>query len=286
MFTRMIFWPWVTGLAILILGLFAARKSISSAKSLGKLAALGPAIYAASLGAFSAEHFAIPQSISAIVPAWLPGRMFWTYFAGAALLAAGLGIALGIYSRLAGILLGVLFLSFVLTIHLPNVMANPKSRFLWAVALREVCFAGGGFALAAARISSLRPLARVLVGVPLMFFAVEHFLHPRFAPGVPLAKITPNWVPIPIFWGYLTGAALLVSGAAMLVNSRHARAANLFLGAIVTGLVLFLYLPIFLTAARPALMEGVNYVFDTMLFAGTVLLAAAIPGGKKKTTLG
>ncbi|MGA3213006.1 MAG: hypothetical protein ABSD20_17005 [Terriglobales bacterium] len=54
----------------------------------------------------------------------------------------------------------------------------------------------------------------------------------------------------------------------------------MLLGSLITLLVLFLYLPIFLTAAQPALLEGMNYVADTLLFAGTVLLAATImPGG-------
>jgi hypothetical protein len=49
---------------------------------------------------------------------------------------------------------------------------------------------------------------------------------------------------------------------------------------------LFLYLPIFLTAAQPALLEGINYVADTLLFAGMVLLAAAImPGGVSPTAV-
>lgn len=37
-------------------------------------------------------------------------------------------------------------------------------------------------------------------------------------------------------------------------------------------------------AAQPALLEGINYVADTLLFAGIVLLAAAImPGGLSQT---
>jgi hypothetical protein len=39
-------------------------------------------------------------------------------------------------------------------------------------------------------------------------------------------------------------------------------------------LTLFIYLPIFAMAAQPAMIEGINYVADTLLFAGTVLLVA------------
>jgi uncharacterized membrane protein len=207
--------------------------------------------------------------------------MFWTYFVGVALISAAVGIALRtIYARIAAMLLGIMFVCFVLTIHIPNVAANPNNRIVWAVALRDLAFAGGAFALAAIPLKPLRIVARVLVAAPLLFFAVEHFLHPEFAPGVPLAKVTPDWVPIRAFWGCLTGAVLLISGGSMLVDSRRARFAAALLGSLIALLVVFLYLPIFLIAAQPALLEGINYVADTLLFAGTVLLAAAImPGG-------
>ena len=72
----------------------------------------------------------------------------------------------------------------------------------------------------------------------------------------------------------------------MLVYSRRARFAATILGSLIALLVLFLYLPIFLTDPQPALLEGINYVADTLLFAGIVLLAAAImPGGVSQTAV-
>jgi uncharacterized membrane protein len=285
--SRLIFWLWFAGLVTLVSGLYAARKSFLAAKGLEKVIVLGPIFFAVPLAVFGAEHLTNSRAISQGVPAWMPAHMFWAYFIGLALLSAGFSIALRVIdTRIVGMLLGVMFTCFVLMIHIPNAIANPNGRFIWAVVLRDLSFAGGGFALAATSTKPLRMVARVLIGAPLLFFAVEHFLHPQFAPGVPLPKVTPDWVPIRVFWGYLTGAGLLVSGAAMLVNSRHARLATTLLGALITLLVLFLYLPIFLMAAEPALLEGINYVADTLLFGGTVLLAAAImPGGAPQTAV-
>ena len=281
MLSRLIFWPWFAGLLTLVSGLFAARKSFPAAKGMEKVIVFGPIFFAVPLAVFGAEHFSNSRSISQIVPQWMPARMFWTYFVGVALISAAVNIALRtIYARIAAMLLGIMFVCFVLTIHIPNVAANPNNRIVWAVALRDLAFAGGAFALAAIPLKPLRIVARVLVAAPLLFFAVEHFLHPEFAPGVPLAKVTPDWVPIRAFWGCLTGAVLLISGGSMLVDSRRARFAAALLGSLIALLVVFLYLPIFLIAAQPALLEGINYVADTLLFAGTVLLAAAImPGG-------
>lgn len=272
----MIFWLWFAGLADLIAGLVASRRLIADARGLEKLVALAPVLFAAPLAAFGAEHFAIPRSIAQIVPPWMPGRMLWTYAVGAALIAAGIGIALRIHSELAGTLVGVMFVCFVAMIHIPNVVTNPGNRFVWAVALRDLSFAGGAFALAASRSPRLRVVAKIFVAVPLLFFAVEQLRHPQFAPGVPLEKITPDWFPIRAFWSDLTAITLLTAGAAMLVAKKRARAAATTLGALILVLVLFLYLPIFIIAAPDARLEGINYVFDTLLFAGTILLAAAI----------
>jgi hypothetical protein len=100
------------------------------------------------------------------------------------------------------------------------------------------------------------------------------------APGFPLEKITPSWVPFPSAWGYLTGAILLAAGIGLALTKKS-RMAAISIGALMTVLTLFLYLPIWILArggTTPAIMEAINYVFDTWLYAGTALvLASALP---------
>jgi len=116
--------------------------------------------------------------------------------------------------------------------------------------------------------------ARVLLGVAIVFFAVETLLHPEFTPGVPLQKVTPAWFPLARVWGYVTGAGLLATGVCLLANIRT-RAASSGLGSLVLLLTAFIYLPILLAATGSgAILEGQNYVWDTLLFAGTLLLVA------------
>ena len=146
----------------------------------------------------------------------MPGRAFWAGFVGICLLLAGLSIATKIRARAAAMLAGIMFTGFVTMIHVPNVVASPHTRLLWAVALRDLSFAGGAFALAA-RGNFLRIVTRIFVGVPLAVFAIHYMLHPTLAPGVPLAKQTPEWFPIRPFCGYLTAAALAVGGLCLLL---------------------------------------------------------------------
>jgi hypothetical protein len=200
--------------------------------------------------------------------------LFWADFVGFALIATAVSFVLVKYVRLSATLLGVMIFLFVVMLHVPRVRANPRDRFAWAVVLRDLAFAGGAWALAGSQgWSKLIFAARVCVAPALLFFAVEHFLHPLFAPGVPLEKVTPGWLPLGSLWGYTTGAILLAAGACLLVEKR-ARATSAVLGLWLIFLTLFIYLPIFAMAAQPAMIEGINYVADTLLFAGTVLLVA------------
>jgi uncharacterized membrane protein YphA (DoxX/SURF4 family) len=191
-------------------------------------------------------------------------------------------------------LLGIMFVLFVLMIHLPNVAANPRDRILWAVALRDLSFAGGAFALAATKTRQWREgisnalllIARAFVAFPLLFFAVEHILHPQFAPGVPLPKLTPASVPFPHVLATIVAAFLLVAGVCLLIG-KYARTTTTWLGLVLVLLTFLFYLPILAVARQSAqITEGLNYVADTMLFAGMVLfLAAAMPSDKPSAAL-
>lgn len=270
MISPAVLWPTLAGIVFLAIGLITVRRQFSFHPV--KLAALGPPFVAAALAAFGAEHFAATRGIMQIVPSWLPGPLFWTYFVGVALLAAAASLALRRHVRVAATLLGILFLLFVLLIHLPNVVARPKERLIWAVFLRDLSFGGGAWALAGGR---LAVIGRVWIAIAAVFFGVVYFLHPDIAPGVPLPKLTPAWVPFRLFWGYPMGALLLLAGLAVVVR-RHARLAATWLALAVTLSVLLIYIP--LMALAPT-VEAMNYVFDTLLFAGTIwLLAQSSPG--------
>ena len=273
MFSGVIFWMWFAGLIFLLAGLFAVRRELAAAPGLDKVLVLGPIFVAASLALFGAEHLAGAQFVRLAVPPWMPGPLFWTYLVGVALIAAAASIIANKQVRLSATLLSFMIFLFVVMIHIPNVVKNPGDRIRWAVALRDLAFAGGAWALAGRSSRWQIAVARVCVGAPLVFFAVEHFLHPGSVPGVPLEKLTPAWIPVRAAWGYLTGALLLLAGVCLLAD-RRARIALTWLGLEITLLVLLIYLPIVVAASQPQMIEALNYIADTLLFGGVVLVVA------------
>lgn len=273
------------GIAALVAGLLLVRQRVRAVSGAGKLIVLGPLFEAISLAIFSAEHFTAAHDLAPAVPHWLPWHLFWVYFFGAALLAAAISFILWIGMRWSAPLLAAFYLIIVATLDLPGIPALPHDRFFWILTVRETCF-GAGVVVLAASLWRRAPLARIgrfVVAAVLIFYAVEHFLHPHHVSGVPLQKLTPPWWPAPVLLAYLVGLALLAGGIGLLIP-RLARLAAAGTGLVLLLLTAFFYVPIFLTEMHtPLAVEGLNYIGDTMLFAATVLLAgfgpdlAAIP---------
>jgi hypothetical protein len=175
---------------------------------------------------------------------------------------------------------------FVAMLIIPGVVANPRDRIGWTLIFRESSFGGGGWILAGnalrgQRGSKLITVGGVLVALAAMFFGVENFLHPANVPGVPLEKLMPAWIPAHLLIGCLTGGILVIAGVCILL-AKKTRLAATYLGTWIVLLVLFIYGPILIAAlADPSTgvkIEGINYFFDTLLFAGVILaLASATP---------
>jgi uncharacterized membrane protein len=282
MFTHLVLWPWLVGLVFLAGGLAAIRKELFTAHGLGRWIELGPVFVAAPLAAFAAEHFVAARAMAQIVPAWMPARLFWTYFVGCALIAAATSLVAIKFVRLSATLLGVMFLLFVLLLELPFAITHPRDRLGWNFALRETSFAGGAWALAgiqswnsqAAKQNWMVLFGRFSLAAAVIFFGFEQVLHPEFTPGVPDVKLTPAWVPVHAMWGYPVGAFLVLAGVALLVNIK-ARTAACWIGVLMTLLTVLLYLPILALTRDPSQMtDAINFVADTLLFGGTALLVA------------
>jgi len=290
------------GILIFFVALWAARDDIARARGLDKVVALSNLCFAAPLAVFGALHLAAAKALATMVPSYMPWPLFWAYFFGFALLAASLSIATKILVRWSGLLFGIAMFCFVAMMDIPGALATPGDRFGWILAIRELAFGAGAWLLAAGAMTSavsgaitksttnaatgqvktaFLTIGRVVVGITAIFYGVEFFLHPLGVPALPLQKMMPDWIPAHLLINYLTGAILVVSGAAILL-AKKTRLAATYLGAWIVLLVVVIYGPILISAlANPSTqvkIEGINYFFDTLLFAGVILaLASATP---------
>ena len=278
------------GLVLALIGAAAARNEVARANDLDKIVALRSLCFAAPLAVFGAEHLAAARGIMPLVPKFVPWPLFWTYFVGFALLAGSLSIATKIQAFWSGLLFGIMMFLFVATMDLPGTLADTHNRISWTLLLRELSFGAGGWMLAAAtmdgpheqdRKRALIRFGRVVIGTAAVFYGMEHFLHPLNVPGVPLEKLMPTWIPGAMLIAYLTGGILIVAGISILVT-RKGRVAATYLGGWILLLVLLVYGPILIKSlldpSTSVKVEGLNYFFDTLLYAGTILaLANAIP---------
>ena len=278
------------GILLFVVALWAAKTDIARARGLDKIVALSNLCFAAPLAVFGALHLSDVDFVMPIVPSYMPWRLFWGYFVGFALLAASLSIATKIQVRWSGLLLGIMMFLFVVMLDTRAAIAHPRDRFVWTLVMRESSFASGGWILAGIALreqghgqlgSKLYTVGRMIIAIAAILYGIEHFLHPVNAPGVPLEKVMPAWIPVRPFIGYLTGAILFVAGLCILV-ARKTRMAATYLGTWIVLLVVFVYGPILiaqmLDPSTAAKIEGINYFFDTLLFAGAILaLASASP---------
>lgn len=119
----------------------------------GMMAGAGRIFFALFLVLCGIQHFIWSGFVSTLVPAWMPYKMFWTYFAGVALAAGGIGIVIPRTRRLAGALTGLMIFSWVFMVHLPRAihyLGQQKGNETTAL-FEAIAFSGMAFIIAATK---------------------------------------------------------------------------------------------------------------------------------------
>jgi uncharacterized membrane protein YphA (DoxX/SURF4 family) len=254
------------------------------ARGLDKLILFGPLFYAAPLAGFGTEHFTLTKAIASIVPAWIPYHYFWAYFVGACFIAAGFSLVTRIQARLSASLLALTFFLFVVLMDAPGWAKNPRDRFALTFVLRELSFGAGPLALAASLTQQWRErgthilatIARYVIAITVLFYGFEQFLHGDHVPGVPLEPLTAPYVFGHAIWTYVA-AVVYAAGGILLLIGKKTRAAATWVGLSVLFVELVVYVPI-AVVERASIDNGFNYLGDTLMFCGAVLLlATAMP---------
>jgi uncharacterized membrane protein len=128
--------------------------AINESRQWGKLASgvaglrVGRYMFGAALPLIGLSHFVYSAGTASMVPAWLPGHMFFAYLTGSGHIAAGAGILIGVLPELSAVLEASMITLFVLALHLPGVVKQPRDRLQWTMFFVASAFAGAAWAVA------------------------------------------------------------------------------------------------------------------------------------------
>jgi len=119
-----------SGSAFIIAGCFPSRrlpgqKDRALLRPLEALIPFGIFFFSIMLVIFGIEHFLYADGVQTLVPDWIPGHLFWTYFAAVALIGAGVAFIFRIKVKLIGILTGIMIFIWFLVLHIPRAVVAP-----------------------------------------------------------------------------------------------------------------------------------------------------------------
>jgi hypothetical protein len=122
---------------------------------LEKLIPAGTIFFSVMMVCFGIDHFLYTDFVATLVPAWIPGHVFWTYFAGIALIGSGLGMMLKIKPFLVAWLTGWMLFLWFIVLHIPRAITDPhmaKGNEVTSV-FEALAFSGIAFVVAGMQIN-------------------------------------------------------------------------------------------------------------------------------------
>ena len=106
----------------------------------------------AALGSFmmlaGVQHFVWAEFVHTLVPPWMPGGSFWTYFSAIALIAGGVGVILPATTRLAALISGLMIFAWVWMVHAPRALLTVRNANEATALFEAIAFSGIAFLLA------------------------------------------------------------------------------------------------------------------------------------------
>jgi uncharacterized membrane protein YphA (DoxX/SURF4 family) len=127
---------------------YAGNAQIDAVQA-ARLTRIGQIAFGVCAVLFGGAHFFYMNLTAPLVPKWLPpSQEFWGYVTGIAHIAAGLAIIAGVQARLAAILLTVMYASFTLLVHLPLVIGDPSSHWIWSENAVNIALIGTAWVVA------------------------------------------------------------------------------------------------------------------------------------------
>ena len=104
------------------------------------------------IGAFllicGVQHFILTEYCQSLVPTWIPGSLFWTYFAGVALITCGIGLMWWRVRKVAAFCSGLMVFIWMLILHSLRVARNIHDVNEWSSLLETISLSAALFVLA------------------------------------------------------------------------------------------------------------------------------------------
>ena len=112
------------------------------------LEAVGRWLFAGSLLIFAIQHFIYANYVATLIPVWIPARLFWAYFVGVAFAGTAASLILNWQRKLATVLLGMMFLLWVVILHAPRVVTHLQTEPEWTSLFVALAMSGIAFSMA------------------------------------------------------------------------------------------------------------------------------------------
>lgn len=203
----------------------------------------GRFFFALSLVAFGFQNVWYKGFVKGLemTPEWLPGHAFWAYLWGVALIAGGVSIAVKWRTCLAATLVAMVYFASVVLFGSPTVAlydVGGRTRVLESLTLGcgalvlavATNFESKGFPRWHRAIETAAAPARVLIGISMVIFGLDHFQVFRF-----IVSLIPSWLPGATFWAAFTGLAFIAAGVSIITRWQ------IRLGTMLLGLMFFLW---------------------------------------------
>jgi uncharacterized membrane protein len=115
------------GGALIVARAFPGNTNTGFMHALYKTSFLGRYFFGLMLLLFGIDHFLYTDFVKTLVPAWIPGALFWTYVAGIALMGAGLSFITNIKRKRVALLAGIMLFLWLIVLHIPRAAAMDTS---------------------------------------------------------------------------------------------------------------------------------------------------------------
>ena len=118
----------LSGGAFIVARIFPGSNNSKLIASLSKISFPGKYFFGIMLVIFGVDHFLYSDFVKTLVPVWIPGNVFWTYFAGIALIGSGLAIIINFKIKTISLLLGAMLFLWLILLHIPRAITMDTSK--------------------------------------------------------------------------------------------------------------------------------------------------------------